>query len=215
MSYGAYPGPWKEANRQGFRPREGGANPGGFGVRWRREVCEGRRLPGLREIWGETACWGQRVGCGGFREEPSPAEGHPPSCLALQSWSVIEPLTSTPAGQTPLPTPRPTRPAPGTCPGTPKVTTDGQGGVAAGAQARAQVLIGAWAPSAAPPRLQEVRARWAVGARAPGAVLAQRVSVPDGRARARGPGEPVRCGRSPAGGEGRSGSPALTSHRPS
>ncbi|XP_047564638.1 glucagon receptor isoform X2 [Lutra lutra] len=30
----------------------------------------------------------------------------------IQSWSVIEPLTSMPAGRTPLPTPRPTHPAP-------------------------------------------------------------------------------------------------------
>nr|XP_031325202.1 glucagon receptor isoform X4 [Camelus dromedarius] len=47
-------------------------------------------------------------------ESPVPPSPH------LQSWSVTERLTSIPAGRTPLPTPRPTSPAPGTSPGTAK-----------------------------------------------------------------------------------------------
>ncbi|XP_017169758.1 glucagon receptor isoform X5 [Mus musculus] len=43
---------------------------------------------------------------------------HPPA--PSQSWSVTEPSTSTPAGLTPLPTPLPTFPAPGTYLGTTK-----------------------------------------------------------------------------------------------
>ncbi|XP_033038519.1 glucagon receptor isoform X4 [Trachypithecus francoisi] len=43
--------------------------------------------------------------------------------LACQSWSVTEPSTSIPAGQTPPPIPRPTSPAPGTCLGTTKCNT--------------------------------------------------------------------------------------------
>lgn len=51
---------------------------------------------------------------------------HPPA--PSQSWSVTEPSTSTPAGLTPLPTPLPTFPAPGTYLGTTKVTVEGLGG---------------------------------------------------------------------------------------
>lgn len=59
---------------------------------------------------------------------PGPAEGAPTPLLPLQSWSVTGPSTSIPAGQTPLPIPQPTSPAPGTCPGTTKVTTEGTRG---------------------------------------------------------------------------------------
>lgn len=54
----------------------------------------------------------------------------------LQSWSVTEPLTNIPAGRMPLPTPRPTSPAPGTCPGTTKVTAGGMWGVGRGGRSR-------------------------------------------------------------------------------
>ncbi|XP_045425664.1 glucagon receptor isoform X1 [Lemur catta] len=76
-----------------------------------------------------AACWErgrQRLGSqkeGSCRARPwgAPFPHNPgPPALPLQSWSVTEPSTSTLAGLTPRPTPRPTSPAPGTCLGTTK-----------------------------------------------------------------------------------------------
>lgn len=77
----------------------------------------------------------------------------------------------------------------------------GDVGGGGGARAAGWVPTRAWPSSAAPPCLQEVWAGRAVGARARRAVVAQRFTVPDGRPRDRGPGEPA-AGAAGAGGWG-------------
>lgn len=79
-----------------------------------------RAEPRLGCLWaGWWVLW-----CQPLRGAAAPGLGTSPlPCLplSLQSWSVTEHLTSTPAGLTPCPIPQPASPAPGTCPGTTKV----------------------------------------------------------------------------------------------
>lgn len=73
MSYGAYPGPWKEAHRQGFRPREGGANSGGFEV-----VREGEAAAGTQgDLGGGLHAGGRGWGMGASGRSPVLLRGTP------------------------------------------------------------------------------------------------------------------------------------------
>lgn len=151
----------------------------------------------------------------------------PPCPTPPQSWSVTEPLTSSPAGPTRCPTPPSTSPAPGSCPGTRKVRARHGAGPGAWGRVRSSVRgarvpctrlrpppLGrraepgrGWGPAAAPcppslhseaqVRLQDLRAGRGVGDGPQGAVPAGCHPVPDRR---RGPGG--------AGGQGWQGAPS-------
>lgn len=98
--------------------------------------------------YGGAGWWGAGRGA----VTPHPCSG---PLFSLQSWSVTEPLTSSPAGPTRCPTPQSTSPAPGFCPGTGKVATWGWPLV----RLRCPVLLGAhrtWAAAA-------ICSPWALG----------------------------------------------------
>lgn len=128
--------PGKGASRTGAQLQRGRCwmrgDPSGFGAQCRPRVPKGTWVGVVQGKWVfrgiciQVACWGagaSRARQGGLCGQAL-LRGTPP-CPIMQSWSVTEPLTSIPAGQTPLPTLQPACPAPGTCPGTTKVPTEG------------------------------------------------------------------------------------------